>query len=270
MQRADVDGVTLEYEEQGSGEPVVFIHGAHMGDTHRPLMAEPALKHYRFIGYHRRGYAGSSTPRAGLSIADHAADCSSLLRELDATPAHVIGHSSGGIIGIQLALDAPEAVLSLTLLEPALLDVPSGAKLIEKLGASVPVYEGGDKAGAVDAFLGGVCGREYRRVVEAGLPGAMEQAAEDADSFFTNEFPAVAQWQFTKEDAGRINKPVLSVVGANTDAAIGLPVYGEIQQRVLEWFPNAKPFVLPRAAHLLQVENPHDMAEGLAAFLSDN
>jgi len=270
MNRTEVDGIALEYEVQGSGDPVLFIHGAHMGDTYRPLMAEPALKGYRFIGYHRRGYAGSSRPEGPLSVSEHAADCLALLRELDAVPAHVVGHSSGAVIGIQLALDAPDAVRSLTLLEPALLDVPSGAALVEALGGSVPMYESGDKAGAVDAFLREVCGKDYRRTIETKLPGAMEQAAADADAFFTGEFPAIAEWQFTKEDAARIKKPVLSVLGANTDAAIGLPTYSEIHARVLEWFPNAKPFVLPRAAHLLQVENPRDMAQGLAGFLADN
>jgi pimeloyl-ACP methyl ester carboxylesterase len=270
MERADINGVTLEYETQGSGEPVVFIHGAHMGDTYRPLMTEPALKGYRFIGYHRRGYDGSARPEGALSISEHAADCLALLRKLDAEPAHVVGHSSGAVIGIQLSLDAPDAVRSLTLLEPALLDVPSGGALIEALGASVPIYEAGDRAGAVDTFLREVCGKDYRRTVETQLPGAMEQAGADADAFFTGEFPAIAEWQFTKEDAARIKQPVLSVVGANTDAAIGLPTYSEIHARVLEWFPNAKPFVLPRAAHLLQVENPHDMAEGLPAFLASN
>ena len=233
-------------------------------------MAEPALKGYRFIGYHRRGYAGSSRPDGPLSVSQHAADCLALLRELDALPAHVVGHSSGAVIGIQLALDAPDAVRSLTLLEPALLDVPSGGALIEAIGASVPLYESGDRAGAVDSFLRGVCGKDYRRIVEAQLPGAMEQATADADAFFTGEFPAIAEWQFTKGDAARIQQPVLSVMGGNTDAAIGLPTYREIHARVIEWFPNAKPFVLPRAAHLLQVENPHDMAEGLATFLSSN
>jgi pimeloyl-ACP methyl ester carboxylesterase len=270
MQRANVDGITLEYEEQGSGEPVVLIHGAHVGDTYRPMMAEGALKAYRLITYHRRGYDGSSDPDGALSVADHAADCLALMRKLDAMPAHVVGHSSGAVIGIQVALDAPEAVRSLTLLEPALLDVPSGGALVEKLGASVPMYEAGDKAGAVDTFLREVCGTHYRGVVEAQIPGACEQAAADADAFFTGEFPAIAEWQFTKEDAARIKQPVLSVVGANTDAAIGLPNYSEIHARVLEWFPNAKPFVLTRAAHLLQVENPHDMAEGLATFLENN
>jgi pimeloyl-ACP methyl ester carboxylesterase len=270
MNRADLDGITLEYEVQGSGEPVVFIHGAHMGDTYRPLMAEPALNGYKFIGYHRRGYAGSSRPDGALSIDEHAADCLAFLRKLHAVPSHVVGHSSGAIIGIQLTLDAPNAVRSLALLEPALLDVPSGAALVEALGASMPMYEAGDKAGAVNEFLRVVCGKDYRGVLDAQLPGACDQAAADADAFFTGEFPAVAQWQFTKEDAARITQPVLSVLGGSTRAAIGLPVYTEIHERVLEWFPNAKPFVLPGAAHLLQVENPHDMAEGLAAFLATN
>ncbi|HEV8575150.1 MAG TPA: alpha/beta hydrolase [Dehalococcoidia bacterium] len=270
MNRADIDGITLEYEVQGSGEPVVFIHGALMGDTYRPLMAEAALKSYRFIGYNRRGYAGSSPPGGALSVASHAADCLALLRKLDAVPAHVVGHSSGAVIGIQLALDAPDAVRSLTLLEPALLDVPSGGALFELLGPSVGIHEAGDKAEAVDSFLRAVCGKDYRRVVDTRLPGTLDQAAADADAFFTNEFPAVGEWAFTRENAARIKRPVLSVMGANTDAAIGLPTYSEIHARVLEWFPNAKPFVLPRAAHLLQVENPHDMAEALATFIESN
>lgn len=268
MERADIDGVTLEYEMQGSGEPVVFIHGALMGDAYAPLMAEAALKDYRFIGYHRRGYAGSSRPAGALSVSAHAADCLALLRKLDAAPAHVVGHSSGAVIGIQLALDAPEAVRSLTLLEPALLEVASGPALFEALGPSVQMYEAGDRAGAVDAFLRTVCGKDYRRTVETQLAGALEQAAADADAFFTGEMPAVGEWTFSREDAARVTQPVLSVMGSNTDAAIGLSTYSEIHARVLEWFPNAKPFVLPRAAHLLQVENPREMAQGLANFLS--
>jgi pimeloyl-ACP methyl ester carboxylesterase len=269
MKQADVDGITLEYEEQGSGQPVVFIHGALMGDTYRPLLEEPALKGYRFIGYHRRGYRGSSAPDGALSVSDHASDALALLQKLNAVPAHLVGHSSGGAIALQLALDAPEAVRSLTLLEPGLLDVPSGAALFEKLGASGPLFEAGDKAGAVDTFLAAVCGRHYRRVVDERLPGTLDQAAADADAFFTGELPAVGGWLLSREDAARIRQPVLSVLGANTGAAIGFPVYTEVHDRVLQWFPNAKPFVLPNAAHLLQVENPRGMAEGLATFLAD-
>jgi hypothetical protein len=59
-------------------------------------------------------------------------------------------------------------------------------------------------------------------------------------------------------------------MGANSDQAAGVPLYSEIHARVQEWFPNSRPFVLSRARHLLQVENPHDMAIGLADFLQES
>ena len=51
----------------GARATVIFIHGALMGDTYRPLMLEDALRDYRFIGYHRRGYtAEQPTGRVSL------------------------------------------------------------------------------------------------------------------------------------------------------------------------------------------------------------
>jgi pimeloyl-ACP methyl ester carboxylesterase len=266
MQRADIDGITLEYEEGGTGEPVVFIHGALMAGTFQHMMDQPGLKDFRLIRYSRRGYAGSTGDPA-VPMSRQAADCVALLRKLKAEPAHLVGHSSGGSIAIQVALDSAESVRSLTLLEPALLDVPSAGALLERAGASVPVFQAGDNAAAVDAFLKPVCGDDYRASVERTVPGALDQATRDAATFFAGEFPALGEWQFTRESASLIKQPVLSVLGANTGESIGLPVYTEIHARCLEWFPNAKPFVLPQAAHLLQVENPGGMADGLRAFL---
>ena len=269
MERANVDGIALEYEVQGSGEPVVFIHGAHIGDTFRPLMADPALKDsFRLIRYRRRGFAGSSRADAPLPISRQAADCLALIRSFGAQPAHVVGHSSGGAIALQLALDAPEAVRSLSLLEPALLAVASGPQLLEQIERTVQMYEAGDKAAAVDAFLQAACGKTYRTAVERALPGAMEQAVVDADTFFGVELPSIGEWTFSREDAARIKQPVLAVLGADSDA--DWPGFGEGHRLLLEWLPQAKPFVLPRAAHLLQVQNPRDMAQGLAAFFEGN
>ena len=245
---------------------MVLIHGSHIADTFATLMAEPALRdHFNLIRYHRRGFAGSSRADAPLSISRQAADCLGLLRQLDIQRAHLVGHSYGGAIAVQLARDAPEAVRSLSLLEPALLDVPSAPQLFEQIERTAQIYEAGDKAGAVDAFLDAVCGGEYRTALDRRLPGAFEQAAADADTFYGVELPALQDWTFSREDAARITQPVLAVLGADSH-----DVFSEGRQLVLEWFPQAKPFVLPRAAHLLHVENPQDMAQGLAAFLADN
>jgi pimeloyl-ACP methyl ester carboxylesterase len=121
LERARTDGAELEYEVSGTGDPVVFIHGAFIADTFRPLLAEPSLAgHYRLILYHRRGYAGSSRASGPVSVAQEAADCRALLRHLGMDRAHVVGHSYGGDVALQLALDTPRVVYSLALLEPGL------------------------------------------------------------------------------------------------------------------------------------------------------
>jgi pimeloyl-ACP methyl ester carboxylesterase len=271
MERADVNGITLEYEVQGTGEPVVLIHGSHIADAFAPLMGEPALlEHFRLIRYHRRGFAGSSAHSGVLSISGQAADCLALLRHLGVDRAHLVGHSYGGVIALQLALESPEAVRSISLLEPALLNVPSGEQAGAVLGRSAAIYEAGDKAAAVDDFMQAVCGNHYRAALDARAPGAFQQAVTDADTFWGVELPALQTWAFTREDASRLSQPVLAVLGADSAKATGLPTFDEGHQLLLEWLPQAKAFVLPRAAHLLQAENPKDMAVALSDFLEQN
>ena len=66
-----------------------------------------------------------------------------------------------------------------------------------------------------------------------------------------------------QEDASRINQPALVVLGDRTD-----PIFRERRELLLDWLPNAEPFDLPGATHLLHLENPRGMAEGLAAFFA--
>ena len=60
MKRVHVNGVELEYDVHGSGEPVLLVHGGLLADENTPLALEPALTdQYMVINYHRRGFAGS-------------------------------------------------------------------------------------------------------------------------------------------------------------------------------------------------------------------
>jgi pimeloyl-ACP methyl ester carboxylesterase len=149
-----------------------------------------------------------------------------------------------------------------------LLAVPSGPKLAEKVALAALMYEAGDKAAAVDAFLRAVEGKEYRPALDAAVPGGFEQAVADVDTSLGAEGPPLREWTFSRQDAARIGQPVLAVLGEDSDAV--WPGFGEGHQMLLEWFPQAKPFVLPHATHALQSQNPRDMAEGLAAFLGEN
>ncbi len=130
MQRVHLNGADLEYDVQGTGEPVVLIHGSILADAFFPLLTDSRLvSHHCVVSYHRRGFAGSSRAPVPFSIAQQAADGRALLRYLGLTRAHLAGHSYGAAIAMQWASDAPAEVQSLALLEPPLVAaIPSGPR----------------------------------------------------------------------------------------------------------------------------------------------
>jgi pimeloyl-ACP methyl ester carboxylesterase len=267
MQRVNLNGVDLEFDVHGAGEPLLLIHGSILADAFVPLLHEPRIaNHYRVISYHRRGFAGSGRASAPFTIAQQAADGRALLQHLGIPRAHVAGHSYGAAIAIQWALDAPTALQSLALLEPPLMaSIPSGPTFWEWVAAvRQQLYDPGDKVGAIDAFLTAVVGANYRQIIAQFLPpGALELAVTDLDTFFQVELPALQQWRLTAEEARRIHQPVLSVVGTET-----APMFHESHALIKHWMPQAEELVVPQATHALQYMNPSAVAEGLAHFLA--
>ena len=158
---------------------------------------------------------------------------------------------------LQLALDAPDAVQSLALLEAVVMAVPSSPLVPQALER----YRAGDAAGAVDLFLRGTCGADYRAALAAAVPGAVEQAVADAATFFTQELPALRRWAFGPEEARRVTRPALAVVGERSG-----PVHRQRWELLRAWLPHAESFELPGANHLMHVQNPGALVERLAAF----
>jgi len=237
----------------------VFIHGGLGADWFADLVRRPALREYQLIRYHRSGYAGSDRVDGPLSIAQQAEHCRALLQRLGIAAAHVVGHSSGASIALQLAIDHPRCVRSLALLETALLTVPSGPFA----GQALQQYGAGDPATAVDTWLRGVAGPGYRTVLDRVLPGAFDQAIADASTFFGQELPAVRAWT----PKSTVEHPVLLVLGEHSNRVS--PVYAERHEILLSRLPNAQPFVLPGATHLLHIQNPDALAERLRQFLRE-
>ena len=99
MERAQLNGTVLEYEDRGAGEPIVLIHGGVIAAAFAPLLSEPSLAgRYRLVNYHRRGYAGSQRADGPVSIAQQAADCRALMSMLRIPAAHIVGHGCLHII----------------------------------------------------------------------------------------------------------------------------------------------------------------------------
>lgn len=264
MKRAPVQGGELEYETRGDGEPVLLIHDAFVAASFLPVMDEPPLADYRLIRYHRRGFAGSTAPIAPLER--QADDAVALLRSVGVDRAHIVGHSGGGRIALQLALDAPEVVNSLMLLEPAGVGpVPSGQELTEEvIEPARERYRAGDIVGAVDIFMREtVAGSDWRSEIARTVPGGPEQAERDAATFYEDRTPA-EQWIFDEEKAEKLSQrmPILYVWGSET-----LSFLKEGRELIHTWFPRAEDHRVEGVGHSLPMEAPQAVAKAVADFV---
>jgi pimeloyl-ACP methyl ester carboxylesterase len=268
MESVTANGVELEYEAIGSGEPVLLISPV-LADGFVPLLSEPALAdRHLLIRYHKRGWAGSTHTPAPVSISDHAADAAALLDQLGIPRAHIAGHSSGAAVAAQLALDRPDTVHTLILMEPSLLSVPSGEAFLEQAGPAFEAYGTGDHSQALERFMTVVSGLDWtacRALLEARVPGAVAQAVADVDTFFGVELPALTEWEFGPEQAAAIGRPVLSVLGSQTE-----PLWVEVAAFLRASLPRVEELTVEGVGHLLHIQRPEPVARGMAEFLERN
>jgi 4,5:9,10-diseco-3-hydroxy-5,9,17-trioxoandrosta-1(10),2-diene-4-oate hydrolase len=149
------DGLRLHYLDQGSGEPVVFIHGSGPGASghsnfkqNYPQFAEAG---YRVIVPDLPGYGASDKPETQYSLDFFVAALSGLLDQLDICRCILVGNSLGGAIAIKLSLDQPQRVSRLVLMAPGGLMEKEQYYLqmegIQKMGAAFAAGELKEAAG---------------------------------------------------------------------------------------------------------------------------
>ncbi len=114
--RATVNGIELHYRDEGSGRPVVLIHG--LGNTLASWegVARSLKTTYRVVRFDLRGSGASGVPPGPYDPETWVADLRGLLDELDIEQAHLLGHSLGSLIATRFAADHPDRVRSLGLI----------------------------------------------------------------------------------------------------------------------------------------------------------
>lgn len=268
MNTAHINGVELEYEVRGSGEPLLLISPV-LADGFVPLLAERELAdRYQIVVYHKRGWVGSTRTPGPVTVGEHAADAAALLNHLQIPRAHVGGHSSGAAVALQLALDQPERVHSLVLLEPSLLSVPAAQAFFAKAGPALDAYAAGRHEEALAIFLTAASGLDWERcrsLLEESVPGMIAQSIRDADTFFGVELPGLTQWAFDARKATTIAQPALSVVGTNTE-----PLWIEVDDLLRSSMPRLESCKIEGVGHLLHLQRPEPVAGGIATFLARN
>lgn len=264
MERATVNGATIEYEVTGSGEPVLCISPV-LADGFQPLLQEPALAGHQLIHYHRRGWVGSTHSPGPVPIGVHVDDAIALLDHLEVDRAHLVGHSSGAAVATQMALDAPDRVSTVTLLELSLMTLPQGQAFLQGAGPVLEAYQAGEHEAAFGAFMSAVSGLDWpacRALFAERVPGLTEQSVKDADTFFGIELPSLIEWSLTAEDAGRLQHPVLAVLGTET-----LPLWVEVTEYLRSTVPNLTVSTVDGVGHLLHIQRAEPVAAAIAQFL---
>jgi pimeloyl-ACP methyl ester carboxylesterase len=116
-QHVVVHDVEIEFPERGRGKAIFLVHAGGFSDWFRFVGESEALDGFRVIRLRRVGY-GEFQP-VHLTLTDHARHAATLADRLGLKQIHCVGHSSSCQIGLALAIEQPELVRSLTLLEPA-------------------------------------------------------------------------------------------------------------------------------------------------------
>jgi non-heme chloroperoxidase len=263
-----VGGAELHYVEAGKGAPIVLVHGA-LGDYRIWDEQIAALsRRYRVVAYSRRDHYPNPWPDDGVSytLAIHAADLAGLIAALRLGPAHVVAHSAGGAIAAEVALEHPELVRSLVLVEPGLTGLVAGEP------ASVAFNR--TAAAARDTFVAAIArgdtGSALRVLLDAvrgpgaydGLSPALRRVLFDnVGTVFAAARGRIGHVATCDELRG-LGVPVLLVGGDRSPA-----LYGAILDAAGRCFGDARRVTVPGASHGLIWERPQDFWRATLGFL---
>lgn len=114
---ANVNGLKMYYEMQGSGTPLILLHGAFMntGTAFGQLMPELSKK-YKVIAVDLQGHGRTADIDRPFSFENLADDVASLLKYLKIDSANIMGYSLGGGVALQVAIRHPEVVRKLVII----------------------------------------------------------------------------------------------------------------------------------------------------------
>lgn len=253
------DGVAIHYTTQGRGGAVVLLHGLGSAGTDWQFQVDHLSGHHQVVTVDMRGHGGSAMSVKGYSIERLTRDALEVMDALEIGSAHVMGISMGGALAFQLAVDAPQRVESLIIVNSGPSSKTGSPKYwlyvqLRKLMAWVmPPAKAGPKiarklfpapemADRREAFI--------RRIATVD-PVAYRKALF-----------ALLKWDVS-EHLPAIDIPTLFLTGANDYTPPAA------KRKFAERMPNARMEVIPDAHHALPMEYPEAFNAAVDRFLAD-
>jgi 2-hydroxymuconate-semialdehyde hydrolase len=206
---------------------------------------------------HQRGFVGSSEATPETSAVS---DAISLLDELEVESVHVVGHSGGAVLALQLATAARQRVRTLVLVDPAplpeLAGVDTMARAERALAAMGAGLESDGVSAALRAFSSVVFGEDWRGFFDA-VPGGYEQAVADLNRFQSGSAAPPPE----RSQLSRIDQPTLVLWGEESWLA-------EYATTLSSAMPNAERGVIADTDHALITQRPNTVGAAIAEFIA--
>ena len=254
-----LDTVDLAYDEAGHGPPLLLLHGLGSSRFDWALQLPAFVPEFRTVAVDLRGHGQSPKPKGPYRIAQFAADVALLLMRLDARPAHIVALSLGGAVAQQLALDYPELVRSLVLVN-TVSNFVSAEWRQRMLGLKrfAGVYlQGMDKV-AVD-----VADRLFPMLEQTPLrTEAVVRIASNDPQAYRASLWAIARFNTTFL-LELITCPTLIIAGEQ-DTTVSLAA----KQILAQGIPNSRTVIIPNSGHATPIDQPEAFNRAVLEFLS--
>jgi pimeloyl-ACP methyl ester carboxylesterase len=244
-QYVDIADVSIWYAEEGSGEPLVLLHGGLCSNETWAAQTPAFAQHFRVVAPERRGHGHTADGAGPLTYTAMAADMVGFLDQVVGMPGHLVGYSDGGIVGLMIAIARPDLV----------------AKLVV-IGAN---YDpSGLAPGVLDMFAR--AGPESSELAE--LRGLYERHSPDGPEHWPVVFQKFVELigrepNISLDELARISAPTLVVAG--DDDMVSL----EHTVAMFRAIPKSQLAVIPGASHAVPNEKPELLNRIVLDFLSE-
>lgn len=260
--RLRIDGGWVEYEAQGEGPAVLFLHAFPLGLFMWDAQAAALTPRYRVVRVDARGFGGSGLPGGPLTMERIADDAAAVLSELGIARAAVGGCSMGGYAALAFARRHPERLAALLLQ-----DTKAGADdEAARQGRAVlarKVRDEGSSA-AADALLGRLLGATTRRLRPQLAQELRRRILDTSPEAIASALEGLALRADSRPSLAAIAVPTLVLVGEEDEItplaeaeALAAAIVGARLARI------------PEAGHLANLENPSAVNAAVLAFLED-
>ena len=271
-QMISANGTELSYVSQGSGEPVVFVHGAVVDLRYWEPQRAAFAKQYRFISYSQRYHGAGGWPDEGAqySAEIHAVDLAGFITALKLGPVHLVGLSYGGEVAALLATKEPQLLRTLTLAEPSLFALLAESQegkvaLDEWTQGVVPMamaLKAGDDVGATKHLIALVTGNSVENFDK--LPPDLRQGLLDNARTLPHIF-AAPQPAITCDALRGIRVPTLVIRGARTPR-----FFTATNAAVSKCVAGSKALTIANASHTMSFDNPIEFNRAVMGFIEQH